>query len=305
MVSGARSPSGGSWRHRLAAHLPAWLVDASAGFVAGVLSTIIVLGLLTWKAQTVAELTLGANPTCAAPHGLRQVDIVDAEAGSTQAKEADGDTGGEVSDKSTSHYVAEFAWDDASNTVWIPEIVNDVEEEVEDDGYETSREPEFLTTGGANQLTLLLEETADVRLVCVVNGAALWYVSYQNWGRVRTVRVWGDEGDKKLGILQSLGSEDFPNAQVAGRNLGDSRTIHIEVVDAYAGIQVENFNARACLDGATVTSADGTEHKALDWFLDQQVVELDTDVLNRWPDGCILEPKVKAGIAEVRVYATD
>lgn len=302
MVLGSHPQPGGSWRHRLAAHLPAWLVDASAGFVAGVLSTIIVLGLLTWKAQTVAELTLGANPTCASPYGLRQVGIVAVEAGSTQAKVADGDTGGEVSVDPQTHYVARFAVDDASNTVWIPEIVND--DDVEDE-RETGREPEFLTADGANQLSLSLQEPADVRLVCVVNGAALWYISYQNFGRVRTVKVWGDDGDKKLGILQSLGSEEFPNAQVAGRNLGDVRTIHIEVVDAYAGIQVENFNARACLDGARVTPEDGKEQKALDWFLDQEAVELAEHVLKRWPDGCILEPKVKAGIAEVRVYATD
>ena len=303
MATGAHAPSGHPWKRPLSGRFPGWPVDAWSGFIAGVLSSIIVLLLLTWKAETVAELTLGANPTCASPRGLQQVGIVSAKAGSTQAKVADGDIDEEPSTDPDTHYIARFAVDDASNTVWIPEIVNDLDEEGAD---ETSREPAYRTEGDANRLTITLEQQADVRLVCVVNGAALWYTSYQNFGRVRTVQVWGaSDEDKKLGILQSLGSEDFPNAQVAGRNLGDTRTIHLELIDAYAGIQIENFNARACLDGATVTSVDGTEQKALTWFEAQQDVRLAGDVLLRWPNGCILEPKVKAGIAEVRVYAAD
>lgn len=300
MDSGAPTPPGSRWtRWKAARRLQGWPVDAWSGFLGGLLASSLLLAVLTWQAGWVADLTLGANPTCAAPRGLRQVAVADARAGSTQAKVADGNTGGVVSTDPGSHYVARFAVDDASNTVWIPEIVNDLDE---DGANEPSREPEFLTADGANELTLTLDERADVRLVCVVNGSGLWYTSYQNFGRVRSVQVWGDDDDdKELGILQSLGSEDFPNTQVAGRNLGDTRTIHLELVDAYAGIQVENYNARACLDGATVEA----DRRALDEFIATQRVRLAPDVLYRWPDGCILEPKVKAGIAEVRVYATD
>lgn len=300
MTSGTHAPASSSWLRRVAAHMPAWFVDASAGFVAGVLTSFIVLGLLTWKAETVAELTLGATPTCAAPRGLRQVEVVGAEAGSTQARYEDGpeDPKAVVGDPE-GYFVASNAVDDATNTVWIPEIVNDTSTGA------TSREPEFLAESDANRLTLTLEPEADVRLVCVVNGNALWYLSYQNWGRVRTVQVWGDNGEKKLGTLQSLGSENFPNAQVAGRNLGDTRKIYLELVDAYAGIEVESFTVRACLDGAEVTADDGSEVDAEDWFETMQDVKLADHILRRWPAGCVLEPKVRAGIAEVRVYVSE
>ena len=301
MVSGVHTPPGRSGDRRF----PGWPVDAWSGFIAGVLASIVVLLLLTWKAETVAELTLGANPSCAAPRGLRQVEITDAKAGSTQARDEDGSQAPHVETDAREAFVAKNAIDDASNTVWIPEIVNDdlsTDSSYVTEDERTSREPRFLTTDHANRLTLTLEQEVDVRLVCVVNGAALWYTSYENWGRVRTVEVWGEDGDKKLGTLQSLGSEDFPNAQVAGRNLGDTRTITLDLIDAYAGIQVENFSLRACLDGAEVS---GSTVEARKWFKDQQDVELDDGVLYRWPDGCILEPKVKAGIAEVRVYAAD
>jgi hypothetical protein len=314
MVSQARGRPGSPWTRWVAARrLRGWPVDAWSGFLGGVLASLLILALLTWKAEWVADLTLGANPTCASPRGLREVDIVKAEAGSTQSKTEDGERPPRVSFDRKVDYVAEAAVDDASNTVWIPEIVNDYPWESTDDSSEESstrrteisREPRFLTEGDANRLTLTLDDSADVRLVCVVNGAALWYISYQNWGRVRSVEVWGDDGRKTRGILQSLGSEDFPNAQVAGRNLGDTRTIRLELIDAYAGIRVENYNARACLDGATLTSEAGSDQEPLDWFLAQRKVKLAGGVLSMWPGGCILEPKVKAGIADVRVYATD
>lgn len=306
MTSGTDVGSGSRWTRWVAARrLRGWPVDAWSGFLGGILASVVLLGALTWKADWVADLTLGANPSCASPRGLRQVQIVEAEAGSTQAIDEDGDQAAHVETDAREAYVADNAIDDASNTVWIPEIVNDdlgTDGDYESDDERTSREPEFRTTDHANRLTLTLDETADVRLVCVVNGAALWYTSYENWGRVRTVEVWGDDGGKKLGTLQSLGSEDFPNAQVAGRNLGDTRTVSLDLIDAYAGIQVENFSLRACLDGAEV---DGSTVEARQWFKDQQQVKLDDGILYRWPDGCILEPKVKAGIAEVRVYADD
>lgn len=306
MSSGADAPTDHSSSPRHAGRFPGWPIDAWSGFLGGVLASLLLLGLLTWKAEWVADLTLGANPSCAAPRGLREVKIVDATAGSTQSKEEDGQQVAHVETSARVAFIAMNAIDDASNTVWIPEIVNDdlgAGSTYGSDEERTSREPQFLTTGEANRLTLTLEEEADVRLVCVVNGAALWYTSYENWGRVRTVEVRGDDGDMKLGTLQSLGSEDFPNAQAAGRNVGETRTIKLDLIDAYAGTQVENFSERACLDGAEVTTAGDAEARA--WFEGRQEVKLAKHVLYRWPNGCVLEPKVKAGIAEVRVYATD
>jgi hypothetical protein len=272
-----RSPG---WRQVLRSRYPGWRADVASGLVGGVLASIVVLMVLTWKADWVAERTLGANPTCAAPRGLQEAEVVKATA--------------EYSEK----YYAANVGDDASDTMWIPPLV--VEER--DPGEREIRKPaQFVTDDEANVLTLHLKEEAEIRLVCVVNGATLWFTSYQNWGRVRTVEVWGAEGDDhKLGILQSLGSDDFPNAQLAARNLGTTDEVHIALVDSYAGQRVETFNPIACLNGAW--EGEGEPGSALTAFHKPRTTHFIEGIKPRYEPGCILEPKAKAGLAEVYVY---
>ena len=265
---------------------PNWPADVGAGLIGGLLASVIIIAILAWRAEWVADRTLDANPTCAAPRGLQPVEVTEADG---EARTNDGARRG---------YVADNAIDNASETLWIPPI-----KPVEDGDSElTGRSPEFVTDHDDNVLTLHLDHEVDVRLVCVVNGASLWFTSYQNWGRVRTVQVWGQDGDDAhLGILASLGSDDFPNPQLAARNLGSTDTVHIALVDSYAGQRVETFNLAACLDGATVRAGETADARRA--YGSAEPFQLAPGIKYRYEDGCIMEPKLKAGLAEVYVYA--
>lgn len=263
---------------------PNWPADVGAGLIGGLLASVIIIAILAWRAEWVADRTLDANPTCAAPRGLQPVKVAEATG---ERLDNDGAQFG---------YVAGNAVDNASETLWIPPI-----KPVEDDSEVAGRSPEYVKDDEANVLTLHLDHEAHVRLVCVVNGASLWFTSYQNWGRVKTVQVWGqDRDDAHLGILQSLGSDAFPNPQLAARNLGSTDTVHIALVDSYAGQRVETFNLAACLDGGTVA---GTETDARRDYSSTERYDPAHGIKYRYEPGCILEPKPKAGLAEVYVYA--
>jgi hypothetical protein len=272
----------GSWRTFARSLYPGWRADVSSGLISGILASVIILAGLSWKAEWVAEQTLAANPTCSSPRGLREAQVVGATAGSEH----------------TPNYTAGNAIDDAGHSMWIPRILPKTDE----DDYS----PRFDMDDDANVLALHLKDEADIRLVCVVNGSVHWFTSYQNWGRVRSVEVWGREADnRRLGILQSLGADDFPNAQLAARNLGETDVVHLALIGSYTGQRVETFNAAACLDGAVVEEIDGQQRNALPDFQDAQDIDFADGINLRYEPGCILEPKVKAGLAEVYVYTDD
>ncbi len=282
---------------------PNWPADTLAGFVGGLLASLILVLLLAWQADWVAARTLEANPSCDSPRGLHRVTVREATGASESDQHDPTEVEAERGDLPV--YAAARAVDDASQTLWIPPLVPATAK----DGTEQrdkSRTPHFRAEEGQNVLTLHLAAAADVRLVCVVNGATLWYTSYQNWGRVRTVKVWGrSEDDAQVTILRSLGSDDFPNAQQAARGLGNTDVVNVALLDAYSGQRVENFNAIACLDDAGPRT-DGEETQ-LDRYTAAQEYKLDQDegIKYRYEPGCILEPKVKAGLAEVYLYAKD
>jgi hypothetical protein len=228
-----------------------WSTEVTAGVVGGVVASFIVLFVLAWQANMVAERTLRANPTCSTPAGLEPVRVASVSASSVFP--ADGDA-----------YDAANAIDSSGESLWIPQVLT-ADEQQADEGDQ--QPPVFDPSGDDNELTLDLgDRERKVRLVCVVNGSALWFTSYQNWGRVRTVAVWGDHED----------DADVEVLQVAARNLGRTNVVHIALVDAYAVQRVETFNP-------AVAWAEG--------------------VRPRYTPGCILDPKRKAGLAEVYIYA--
>jgi hypothetical protein len=80
--------------------------------------------------------------------------------------------------------------------------------------------PDFIP-GEHSESTIPLKSPDDVMLVCVVNGLANADNNHENWGRVRALRTWGDDGgSKQTAVLQSLGADNFPNPQDAGRDVG-------------------------------------------------------------------------------------
>jgi len=185
-------------------HSPNWPADVGSGLVAGLLASFIVVAVLAWRSEWVADRTLEANPSCAAPRGVVPVKV-------DRASGAEAPNDGAA--RKEFGYRASNAVDDASESMWIPPLVPMSTADTELAG----RSPRFVKGQNANVLTLRLDHEADIRLVCVVNGASLWFTSYQNWGRVRTVEVWGhDHDDAHFGILRSLGSDDFPQRPAGG-----------------------------------------------------------------------------------------
>lgn len=147
--------------------------------------------------------------------------------------------------------------------------------------------PEFVP-GEQSQLTIPLKAVHDVKLVCVVNGLANAYNNYENWGRVRTVKTWGNElQSKQTAVLQSLGADNFPNAQFAGRHLGRTSRVVIELVDAYAGLTEESDDPNVCVKNG--------------WQPSPALTPQDNAQLE-FEQGCLISAVPWAGLSEVYLY---
>lgn len=129
-------------------------------------------------------------------------------------------------------------------------------------------------------LTLDLERTTDVQLVCVVNGLANSYPNYVNWGRVRSVKAWTDaDGEKQLSVLKSMDEGSFQAFQDVHIPRGDARQVRIQVWDLYEGQQITSVDPDVC--GTREQVGDGQQND---------------------PVGCNLNAGPLAGLAEVKVY---
>ena len=288
------APSGGTRQ----GPFPSLTAEVVAGSLAGVLGSALIAVLLAVNADRIADLTLNANPTCASPRGLHEVTGLEAT-GFHETDPADPDPNDPTAEGG--RFDDSYAVDDARQSLWVPPLVTPPPMEAGRDFV--GREPRFDVTNDRNVLEIRLPEAEDIKLVCVVSGSTQWWITYQNLARVRTIEIWGhDDDDHQLGTLQSLGSDDFPNAQLAARNVGTTDVVHVKLVDAYSGHRVETFNAKACLGGATKR---GSSAGALQDYLSKQEYDLASDTLHRYEPGCLLEPRPWAGLGAVYLYAKD
>lgn len=181
----------------------AWLSNVSAGLVSGIVSgvvasAIVVLLASTLFADRIADAALSANPTCASPEGLKPI----------PRSEFDEPTGTSEPDDEAATYAAREAIDGFGGTIWVPRLA---------ESKAAHPIPTFVS-GEQSQLALPLKSPHDVRLVCVVNGLANAYINYENWGRVRTVKVWaGEQRNSQTLVLQSLGQDNFRTPSSRGR----------------------------------------------------------------------------------------
>lgn len=255
----------------------AWWSNMSAGLVGGILSgvvasAIVILLASTFFADRIAGAALLVNPTCDSPRGLKPIpkDQILTPGGTALA----GVPG------ATSYAPAE-ALDGYGGTLWIPELAPS-----------TSKHPvpEF-AAGEKSRLTIPLKSSHDVRLVCVVNGLANTYNNYENWGRVRTLRTWSDDdANQQTVVLQSLGADNFPNAQFAGRDLGNTTHVVIELVDAYAGLTEESHDPDVCVKKGWNPSPAITPQNNAQLEFDQ---------------GCLISAVPWAGLSEVYLYEAE
>jgi hypothetical protein len=251
-----------------------WASDVWAGTVGGTISGVVSAAVVLLLASTVfsnriAEVALTANPTCDNPRGLKP--IPRGELLPPTGTDLPGVPG------ATSYKPME-ATDGFGGTIWIPKLApSDAKHPV----------PEFVP-GEQSQLTIPLTSVHDIKLVCVVNGLANAYNNYENWGRVRTVKTWGDElQNKQTAVLQSLGADNFPNAQFAGRDLGPTSRVVIELVDAYAGLTEESHDPDVCVKKGWKPSPSLTP---------QDNAQLEFE------QGCLISAVPWAGLSEVYLY---
>ncbi len=238
-----------------------WISNVTAGFVGGLLASLALVALLAWQSDRIARLTIASNPTCEVPTGLSPV----------PAKDIKSATGPQLAPL----YNPGKAIDGFGGSIWIPPIKTDGVHPI----------PEFVQ--GQDTLTLTLDEPHDVQLVCVVNGLANSFTNYANWARVRTVAVSGDnKGSVQTSVLSSLGTDSFPNSQLAARALGTTRTVSIRLVNAFAGQTQESFDPDVCFkDG----SKGVPKLSGMSWQ-------------PRFEQGCIVDPSPNAGLADVFLY---
>ena len=122
-------------------------------------------------------------------------------------------------------------------------------------------------------LILLLESRTDVRLVCVNNALGSGEFRYTNWGKVRTLHVWGDgSSEPEPRVLQALPWELSETQQEAGRNLGETLQVRLRIGDAYAG-EGKRDRAREVLERARSTAL-GQSHQSLAEEIDERLADL-------------------------------
>jgi hypothetical protein len=177
-------------------------------------------------------------------------------------------------------YAPKSALDGRGGSIWIPKLVH-TPENTRRGIIEFSQAPE-------DMLQIHFSSEQEVKLVCVVNGLANSYQNYENWGRVRTVKVWSDDASGiQTSVLQTLGSDTFPNAQFAARDLALSKDLSMQLVDAYSGLTIESFDPDVCLVKGQLVDAPNS---------------VKPTVQPRFEQGCLVPPDSRAGISSIYLY---
>ena len=221
----------------------------------------------------IADRIARLNPTCEKAQGLRPLAPDELSAsGPSRSK----------------HYAATSAVDGDAGTVWVPPLRN-----LEDPTLKgfSPWVPVFFGTEQLSTLTLTFKKPHDVSLVCVNNGFGAGDTRYENFGKVRTTMTWGDQGSAKVtAILSSFPVEDSDMLQRADADLGKVTSVHIRLIDAYAGRDVLTYDPDQC---GKRTSGDSK------YKVDEDGVQ------HLYSAGCILSASPKAGLSEVAVYSSD
>ncbi len=202
--------------------------DFIIGFTSGVASGLVAAVLVTLASGGIADAVAYGKPDCANLIGVRPTTNV-------QADGRHEPTGPNRTDRMT--WQPAKAVDGDPNTIWIPPL----------DAARSSVHgmPTFAADG--RTLTLTFDGARDVRLVCVVNGLASTPFTYRNWGRVRTVTAWADDGATQTTLLRTMDDAAEQVPQQVRIERGTARRIQIRVDDAYPGQRMESYDPDVCL----------------------------------------------------------
>ena len=166
--------------------------------------------------------------------------------------------------------------------------------------------------------------------MCVNNALGSGEFRYTNWGKVRTLHVWGDgSSEPEPRVLQALPWELSETQQEAGRNLGETLQVRLRIGDAYAGEATTAYDPDICrrvierelalaykrpgetVDDFFATPTDPAGVAALkerQTFLAGKFKELYPTAKGlqpRYERGCLVSPTPKVGLSEVVLYTPD
>ena len=251
----------GSFGHDLGVSIIGALVGAAALGALGVV-----------YGQSLADGGEYLNPSCDHAVGLTPVPLADLTASGPQVQ---------------SRYGPERAIDGYTGSAWIPPLESKAEKE---QSHVSKFVPVFHHEVEQSTLTLTLAGEQDVRLVCVNNGLGSGQVRYENFGKVKTVRVWKDaeEEKAKTAILVSMPTSSSDRSQEVADTLGPSTSIHLQLVDAYSGADVVSHDPNHC---SSVTDER-----------DYASVGGNQELFER---GCIVGATPQAGLSEITLYVRD
>lgn len=92
------------------------------------------------------------------------------------------------------------------------------------------------------------KRSQDIQLICVNNGLGNGDERYENWGKAKTIIVWPDDKKNfvKTAVLQAIPVEQSEDQQEVARKLGTVHSVHLQIVDAYAGKDVISYDPDRC-----------------------------------------------------------
>jgi hypothetical protein len=216
---------------------------------------VVIVVIASLAAPRLARVVANANPTCSDTRGAR---LVSADHLNLTAPT--------YIDSDKQKYPPKFAMDRNPGSLWVPPMTKG----------------QFSSVAGAPVLTIEFKDgkSHELALVCVNNGLENSEVRYANWGRVKTVTTWMDEGAPSTTVLPGAGTFRGPGVALAVSPV-KGKALHIQLVDYYRGEYVESSDPYICKSPLTLN--------------EQKIPLLD-------PRGCVLKPTDIAGLSEVAVY---
>jgi hypothetical protein len=248
-----------------------YVADKMLDFAAGLVGALVVVIFVAFRASSIADLTVSANPSCDDPRGLTQIARTEiTAAGPSWGKSAYGTNGS-----------ARNAIDGRPGSIWLPP-----------QGSPSHSNLVEFTREARGELHLTLRKEHNIVLVCVANGLGNDSFAYLNWGRVRGITSWGASKSKaEQSVMRSLGPDNFQNLQTVAFPSGVTTQVNLEPRDAYYGQALESFDPDRCLTS-----------KEAEAYVQERDRALTQRSQPRFDPGCIVEATPAAGLSEVVLY---
>ncbi len=192
---------------------------AVAGVVSGLAAGAVLVVASPWIVENTASFK---PPSCDDTQQLRRLDLTDMLSKEEAQLEAADAEPTEKEPNGRAIWRAEGLFDGKANTFWTP--------------ANTVKKPQVSIT--------FRDREYDIRLVCVVNGAATTSWAYLRADRVRTFRSTRVDAagarHSRTAPVKTMDEFGIQNRQILQFNAGKSRRVEFMVIDRYEGRKVQD-----------------------------------------------------------------